>query len=373
MGAALILACAAYFLIPKLFGVVYNRADATVSDSSDAVAVKDTTTSAPALAFDTAAYDKKLLALANLPPLPVPKQTTATTAVGAVVASSAKSAAVSPSKPLSPWPVKAAYPKAGALLPFNRIIAYYGNFYSKGMGVLGQYPQEEMLSRLNTEVQKWKAIDPSTPVVPAIDYIAVTAQGSPGTAKKYRLRMPDDQIEKAIAIADKIHGIVILEIQPGLSTFEDEIPQLEKYLKMPQVHLALDPEFSMKSGAKPGTEIGTLDAADANWAANYLANLVRNNNLPPKILILHRFTKPMITNYKKITPLAEVQIIMDMDGWGSPAKKFGTYTNIVAREPVQFTGFKLFYKNDLRAPSTRMLTPQDLMALSPQPIFVQYQ
>lgn len=35
------------------------------------------------------------------------------------------------------WPVKYGYPLPGAIFPFNRVVAYYGNFYSKKMGVLG--------------------------------------------------------------------------------------------------------------------------------------------------------------------------------------------------------------------------------------------
>jgi hypothetical protein len=354
------------FVVPHFFGISYNRADADVeSDKKNSESEK-----VQPKILDTVAYDAKMLSLANVPPpTPGTPEKIITNKDGTKTTIPAKPPVVTPSK----WPVKAPYPIAGALLPFNRIVAYYGNFYSKGMGVLGQYPEDIMLQKLAAEVKKWNEADPSTPVVPAIDYIAVTAQLSPGAAKKYRLRMPDSQIDKAIAIADKIHGIVILEIQPALSTFQIEIPVLEKYLKMPQVHLALDPEFSMKSGARPGTEIGTVSSVDVNWAANYLANLVRANNLPPKILIVHRFTRPMVTGYQNITPLPEVQIVMDMDGWGSPAKKNGTYKNIVAHEPVQFTGFKLFYRNDLKAPSTRMLTTTDLLGLSPQPSFIQYQ
>ncbi len=365
-GVALILASAAYFLVPKLFGVVYNHATADV----DIPKLGQHAIPASAV-LDTVAYDKKLLTLANNPlPPPVPVPKAVTNADGTTTTVPAKPAPVP--KPQI-WPVKTVYPNAGALLPFNRIVAYYGNFYSKGMGVLGQYPPDVMLQKLGAEVEKWKASDPSTPVIPAIDYIAVTAQGSPGPLGKYRLRMPDSQIDKALALADKMHGIVFLEIQPGLSTFQTEIPQLEKYLKMPQVHLSMDPEFSMKSGAKPGTEIGTVDATDVNWAANYLANLVRANNLPPKILVVHRFTRPMVTHYKNITPLPEVEIVMDMDGWGFAAKKINTYNTVVAPEPVQFTGFKLFYKNDLKAPSTRMLTNEELLKLTPQPSFIQYQ
>src|SRR6185436_7915731 len=130
----------------------------------------------------------------------------------------------------------------------------------------------------------------------------------------YRLRMPDSQIDRALLMASKINGIVILDIQVGKSTLQDELPLLVDYFKLPQVHLALDPEFSMKGNAGPGREIGTFDAEDINYAAQFLATMVRDNDLPPKILVVHRFTGGMVTNYKKIEPLPEVQIVMNMDG-----------------------------------------------------------
>jgi hypothetical protein len=185
--------------------------------------------------------------------------------------------------------------------------------------------------------------------------------------------MPDDQIDKAIEIANKVNGIVILDVQVGLSTLQAELPVYEKYFSMPNVHLAIDPEFSMKDGVAPGKEIGTFSSADINYAAQYLAQLVQANDLPPKILIVHRFTEDMVTGYKNITPLPEVQIVMDMDGWGFGAKKINTYNTVVASEPVQFTGFKLFYKNDILPPSTRMLTPSEVLELQPAPSFIQYQ
>jgi hypothetical protein len=129
----------------------------------------------------------------------------------------------------------------------------------------------------------------------------------------------------------------------------------------------------MKSGAKPGTEIGTFSSADVNYAAQYLANLVQKNNLPPKILVVHRFTQGMMTGYKNIKPLPEVQIVVDMDGWGFGAKKINTYNTVVTPEPVQFAGFKLFYKNDLKPPSKSMLTPAEILKLTPAPVFIQYQ
>jgi hypothetical protein len=272
------------------------------------------------------------------------------------------------------WPAKAVLPLAGALLPFNRIVAYYGNFYSKGMGVLGEYPEAQVLQMLASTTARWQAADPSTPVIPAIDYIAVTAQGSAGSDGKYRFRMPDDQIQKALDMAAQIHGIVFLDVQVGLSNVQTEVPLLRKYLMMPQVHLSLDPEFAMQtSGRAPGTVIGTMSAADINFAANYLAALVTEYNLPPKILVIHRFTEDMVTSYRLIKPLPQVQVVMDMDGWGYPAKKINTYTYIVAAEPVQFTGFKLFYKADLQPPSMRLMTPSEVLNLIPAPSYIQYQ
>lgn len=271
------------------------------------------------------------------------------------------------------WPAKAPYPKVGALLPYKRIVAYYGNFYSRQMGVLGEYDEPVMLDKLRAEKAKWEAADPTTPVVPAINYIAITAQSLPGKEGKYLLRMPDTEIDKALAIAKKVNGIVILDIQIGQSNLHKELPLLEKYLAMPEVHLGLDPEFHMTGGDVPGDVIGTYDAEDINYAANYLAALVKEHDLPPKVLIVHRFTRNMVTNASAITPLPEVQIVMDMDGWGSPAKKLNTYQAFIASAPVQFTGFKLFYKNDLKPPSTRMLTYPELLKLTPQPLFIQYQ
>ncbi len=337
----------------NIFVVRYDR---VAADSNATSSVSQSSTSVPT-SLDTAAYNRKMRFLAHLP----------------AISSATTSTATSTPLKVPLWPVKTVYPDAGALLPFNRIVAYYGNFYSTAMGVLGQYPPDVMLQKLQAAVAEWQAADPSTPVIPAIDYIAVTAQGSAGADGKYRARMPDSQIEKAISLAAQVHGIVILDVQVGLSNVQTEIPLLKKYLAMPQVNLALDPEFSMKDGMPPGTEIGTMNATDINFAAAFLAQLVRDNNLPPKILVVHRFTEDMVTGYRQIKPLPEVEIVMDMDGWGFPAKKINTYEYVIAPEPVQFTGFKLFYRADLRPPSTRMLTPQEVLKLTPAPSFIQYQ
>ena len=214
------------------------------------------------------------------------------------------------------WPVKGPYPLAGAILPFHRIVAFYGNLYSKKMGILGEIPKADMLKKLQGEVDKWQAADTSLPVIPALHYVAVTAQGAAGKDGKHRLRMPFHQIDTVLNWAKEINALVFLDIQVGHSTIGAEVPQLEKYLQMPNVHLGIDPEFSMKHGEVPGSKIGTFEAEDINDAINYLSSVVRKNNLPPKILVVHRFTERMVRGYERIKRTPEVQVVIDMDGWG---------------------------------------------------------
>jgi hypothetical protein len=240
------------------------------------------------------------------------------------------------------------------------------------MGILGELPPDQMLQKLQEEVAAWQAADSVLEVVPALHYIAVTAQQSPGKGNKYRLRMPFHQIDSVLNMAKRINALVFVDIQVGHSTLQEEVPQLVEYLKMPNVHLGIDPEFSMKGGQAPGKVIGSFDAADINYTTEYLAKLVREHKLPPKVLVVHRFTRNMVTNYKNIKTRPEVQIVMDMDGWGGPSLKYSTYKQYIYREPIEFTGFKIFYKNDTKN-NGRLLTPEEVLALKPQPVYIQYQ
>ncbi len=334
-------------IIAVIYGCVqaFSRDTVTISAVSSSDLKKTDEKEKPAASalniLDTAAYTQKLIANANF-------------------------------DSTGRWPVVQEYPYAGAVLPFKRIVAFYGNLYSTRMGILGELPREQMLNKLKEEVAIWEAADSSTPVQPALHYIAVTAQGAPGKGGKYRLRMPFHQIDSVLSMAKEINALVFIDVQVGLSTLQEEIPQFEQYLKMPNVHLGIDPEFSMKGGEAPGKVIGSFDAADINYTSNYLSDLVKANNIPPKILVIHRFTQRMVTNYKQIKTQPAVQIVMDMDGWGYPGKKMTTYKEFIYKEPVQFTGFKLFYKNDLRD-NSRMMTPQEVLKQKPQPLYIQYQ
>ncbi|MCH5717238.1 hypothetical protein [Niabella hibiscisoli] len=271
------------------------------------------------------------------------------------------------------WPAKGPYPLKGALLPFNRVVAYYGNLYSTRMGILGELPKKQMLEKLREEVGKWEKVDPETPVIPALHYIAVTAQGEPGSDGKYRLRMPFKQIDTIVSWAKEIKALTFIDVQVGWSSLEEELPRFEKYFKQPNFHLGIDPEFSMKGGQKPGSVIGSFNADDINFTIDLLAKIVRENKLPPKILVVHRFTSDMVADYKSIKKVPEVQVVIDMDGWGGKELKAGTWRRYIYEQPVQFAGIKIFYKNDLKKGSKGIYTPAELTKFKPIPLYIQYQ
>ncbi len=294
-----------------------------------------------AVAIDTTEYNQKMLALGN-------------------------------NDPAGKWPVKTVYPLPGAVFPDHRVVAFYGNLYSKRMGILGEIPRDSMLGKLKEEVAAWQLADPSTKAIPALHYIATTAQGAAGRDGKYRLRMPHHQIDTILKWAKEINALTFVDVQVGHSTVKEEVPLFEKYLAQPNVHLGIDPEFSMKNGERPGSKIGTFSADDINDAVDFLAALVRKHKLSPKVLVVHRFTRGMITDYEKIRIVPEVQVVIDMDGFGDKELKKATYKQYIYKEPVQFTGFKLFYKND-NAGSATIFTPGELMQMVPRPVYIQYQ
>ena len=270
------------------------------------------------------------------------------------------------------WPVKGPEPASGAIVPAKRIVAYYGNPLVKKMGILGELPPDQMLAKFDGELERWRKADPSTPVQGALHLIAVVAQGSAGKDGMWRARMSDSLIERVYSWAQRKNAILFLDVQVGHSTLQQELPRLAKFLKRPDVHLGIDPEFSMKTGAKPGTKIGTFDAADVNFAAGFLADLVTSEKIPPKVLVVHRFTRPMLTNTKNIRLDPRVQIVINMDGWGPQWMKLDSYHDYVYLHPVQYTGFKLFYHNDTKKGGP-LMTPEQLLKLVPKPVYIQYQ
>jgi len=268
------------------------------------------------------------------------------------------------------WPPKMPAPLPGSILPAKRVIAFYGNPLSRRMGILGEFDPDDMLRRLDAEVAEWARLDPATPVQPALHLIAVVAQGAPGRDGKYRLRMDSTLIERVYGWARRRNALLFVDVQVGQSTLQQELPWLERFLKRPDVHLGIDPEFSMKGDYIPGKRIGTFDADDINYASRFLQRLVDEHKLPPKILVVHRFTRKGVTNADRIRLDPRVQVVMHMDGFGAPWLKRDSYYSYVKKEPVQFAGWKQFtkLKND-NPPTSR----EAILRLWPVPVYIQLQ
>jgi len=269
------------------------------------------------------------------------------------------------------WPPAMPAPLPGAILPAKRIIAFYGNPLSTRMGILGEFQPDEMLRKLDAEVAEWNKLDPQHPVQPALHLIAMVANPDPGPSGRYRTRMDSAMIEKVYGWAKRKNALLFVDLQIGKSTLDYELPWIEKFLARPDVHLGIDPEFAMaRVPSVPGKRIGTYDASEINVAIRFLANLVDKYKLPPKILVVHRFTQKGVTNYKDIKLDPRVQVVMQMDGFGPPSLKRDSYYSYVKKEPVQFAGWKQFTKRKNDNPPT----PREaILRLWPVPLYIQLQ
>lgn len=249
-----------------------------------------------------------------------------------------------------------------------RIIAFYGTPLSKKMGVLGQTPKEQMLPALKLKTQVWQKADPLTPTKCALELIAIVAQAAPGKGNLHRARMSAAKIDEVLEWARQEGCLLILDVQVGWSTIPDEMPFLSRWLKEPDVHLALDPEWDMEPGVVPGSKVGRSSAADIQFGIDFVADIVRAGNLPPKLVIVHRFRDFMVQNPETIVPRPEIRLLVNADGFGPPPSKMVTYKIAQVGMPTTLTGFKLFYKND-----KPMLQPEDVLPLLPVPVFINYQ
>jgi hypothetical protein len=183
--------------------------------------------------------------------------------------------------------------------------------------------------------------------------------------------MDSTLIEKVYGWAQSRNALMFVDVQVGHSTLQSELPWLERFLKRPDVHLGIDPEFSIKDGKTvPGRKIGTFDAADINYATQFLAGLVDKYNLPPKILVVHRFTQRGVTNVPGIKLDPRVQFVMHMDGFGAPWLKRDSYYSYVKKQPVQFAGWKQFSKPKNDSPPTPR---EEIVRLWPTAIYIQIQ
>lgn len=254
------------------------------------------------------------------------------------------------------------------LLPKYRILSYYGFPGNELMGILGEYDKDTLLAKLQDQATAYDQADPSHPVMPAFEVIASVAQADAGSDGLY-LSHTDPNILDEYADYTAQHGIqLFLDVQFGRDTIQREIDAVRPWLQRPNVHLALDPEFHVGPGEQPGQDLGSIDASWITYAQQQLAQISQENKLPPKILIVHQFRISMIQNRDQLKPVPGVQLVLNADGFGDPGLKVQVYNQLADVSAVQYSGIKLFYKQD-----DPLMTPEQVLALQPVPDVVIYQ
>lgn len=259
---------------------------------------------------------------------------------------------------------------ATSILPEHRVVAFYGAPQDETLGILGIGSPATAGIRLARQAKPYQR--PQRPVMLAMELIAVVASAAPGEGGLHRMRQSDAVIQRYLDAAREANAILILDIQPGQADFLTEAKALEKYLREPDVSLALDPEWRMAKGQQPGKVIGSVDAREVNRVSMWLSQLVAANKLPDKLLILHQFTDGMIRDRRRLRARPGLDMVLNADGFGSPALKTATYTRVTRGRDHLFTGFKLFYEEDT-SDGSPLMTPQEVLALRPAPLVVTYE
>lgn len=257
-------------------------------------------------------------------------------------------------------------PRGGRrIIPDYRVVAYYGAPQDRQLGALGIGTPAQAARKLARQAKGYER--KTRPVLPAMELIAVVAAAHPGEGGRYNMRQPDSVIRRYLKAARKAKALLILDIQPGRSDFFTETKRLRKWLKEPDVGLALDPEWRMGPDQIPGRVIGSVGAREVNATTAWIDQLVDKYDLPQKLLLIHQFTDDMIpeAELKKRKGLAYV---LNVDGFGTQSLKIAKYRDFVAQAKHFHRGFKLFYSED-----TDTMTPAEVMRLVPRPDVIVYE
>jgi hypothetical protein len=258
-------------------------------------------------------------------------------------------------------------PRGGRrLFPDRRVIAFYGAPQDAALGTLGIGTPAAAGRRLLRQARPYAR--KTRPVLPAMELLATVANRDPGGDGLYMSRQPAATIDRYLLAARRIDALLILDIQPGRADFLTEMRRLARWLREPDVGLALDPEWHVREGEVPGQVIGSVDAGVVDRVSQELAAIVRAGRLPEKLLLVHQFTENMITNKQRLQRHPGVALTINVDGFGDPPNKIAKYDAFTS-EAVRFNdGFKLFYEED-----TNLMTPSDVLTLGPPPDVVVYE
>ncbi len=271
--------------------------------------------------------------------------------------------------PGTPVAASSAECPAQRLFPHWRMVAMYGNDSARVLGVLGEQDPDAAARRLDRVIAPWAALS-DRPILPTFELIATVAQASAGSSGLYRARSSDEFVQRYLDAARR-HGVyLLLDLQPGRSDFLTEAKAYEKFLREPDVGLALDPEWRTEYPNRPGGGyVGKVDASEVNAVADWLAQLVAAEGLPEKLLVVHQFQVRMITDKHLLREPEGIALTIHMDGFGTRSQKLDTY-RWVHVDPPWNNGFKLFYDEDIN-----MFQPADVLggAVVPVPDLITYQ
>lgn len=251
----------------------------------------------------------------------------------------------------------------------HRYVALYGNPGGPSLGVLGEQGPAESVARVKNLAAEYQA-HTDEKVIPAFEIITTVASSAPGPDGDYSDEATIESLRPLVDEARKNGVYVILDFQPGRSTFTEQVKQYEELLKEPHVGLGIDPEWRIYPGQVHLQQIGTVDASEINETLDYLAALTDKHRLPQKMVVLHQFTHSMITNRATLdTSHPELALTLHADGHGTPELKNSTYQELIRDlDPAIKPSWKNFYDED-----TPTLTPAQTYALTPQPYVVTYQ
>jgi hypothetical protein len=262
-------------------------------------------------------------------------------------------------------------PRGGrTLFPRYRLVGYSGFPGSPALGRLGVGD----LSARVTEIEDLAAHYAQGRIgLPVLELIAVVVQQHPGRDGRFRVRVADEVIADHLAVARQHRALVLLNIQPGRSSFEEEVAALSGWLREPEVGLALDPEWAVGPGQIPGRVFGHTTGAELDRVAERVSRLVRQNDLPEKALVVHQLAPGIITGWHQVRERPGVAVVKSVDGIGTPAQKTATWQRLTRQLPgTVHPGFKLFYSED-RAAGSPLMTPSQVLGLQPTPEYVLYE
>ena len=256
-----------------------------------------------------------------------------------------------------------------SLLQDQMIVAYYGSPKSKKMGILGEQSLEETGRLLKIQASEWDGLNGEQKVLPALHliYATIWPDGNLGI-------LPDSTVQAYVEYAAKNSMIVVLDHQLGKYAPVEAVRSMLKWLKYPQVHLAVDPEWKTEN---PGLEIGTVKASDINDIQKLMQDfLIQENIMQKKILIVHQFHYKMISDRDQVrSDFERIDLIHHIDGFGAPGLKKTIYAAMSRTPNLPIKGCKLFLPKSWKIAGfdIPMLTPTQVLGLTPKPVYISYQ